>query len=137
MTGLAGIRRGLGVIFVLAGLLHGAVMTLATLYSLGRLRVVIGPGLWSELYYSHFLFLVLASLGYLTLSYKRSAVFYWETLLDFLVGMLVFIVLLGLVGIVLVRGLANPWLSLLPGTFLAAFGLGLFLGRPMGFGREN
>lgn len=134
MTDLLRIRRGLGVIYLLSGLLHWAVMTMAALYSLGRISVVIGVGLWSELYYAHFLFLILASLAYLALSYRQTGIFYYEALVDFLIGIGAFVVLLSVAAVVLYKGLVTPWLSLVPGTFLVAYGAGLYFGRPMGFG---
>lgn len=134
---LAKIRRGLGVIYLLAAFIHAGEMTLAALYSMGRLPLIIGAGLWSELYYAHFLFLILGGLGYLALSFKRSGIFYYETLVDFLIGIAVFVVLLTLAGVVLVRGAVGPWWSLLPSAFLGAYGVGLLNNRRFGFGARQ
>lgn len=126
---LARIRRGLGLIFLLAGLIHAGEMVLAVLYSQGRLPIVIGAGLWSELYFAHFLFLVMGSLLYLALNFRSTGVFHHETLVDFLVGLGVFILLMSAAAHLLVRRLVAPWWSLAPSAFLACYGLFLTSGR--------
>lgn len=132
MTGPSAIRRGLGIIYILSGLLHGAEMVFATLYSMGKIPLVVTARLWSQMYYAHFLFMVLAGGSFLALSYRRSGLFYPETLIDFLIGIGVFVILISLIGLALVRGLLNPWFSLVPSAFLAFYGYELLQGRRLG-----
>lgn len=137
MSGPLAIRKGLGFIYLLSGLFHLAVMVFATLYSLGRIHFIVTGRLWSEMYYAHFLFMVLAGAGYLTLSSRRGGVFYPETLVDFLVGIGAFIVMIGIAGLLLVRGLVSPWFSLTPGAFLVYYGTGLLRGSRLGVPLEK
>lgn len=127
------LKRGIGLIYLLAGVLHAGIMAFATLYSQGRVKLVIPAGLWSEMYYAHFLFLALSGGLYLFLSFKRSGTFQFEAVLDYAIGVAAFVLLLSAAGVVLVRGLVSPWLSLVPSGFLLAYGLGLRAGRRFGF----
>ena len=126
---LAPIRRGLGLIIFIAGVIHAFEMTLATLYSQGRLPVVIGAGLWSQLYFAQFLFLVMGSVLYLFLSYRSRRMFYFETLVDFLIGLPPFTVLMQAMALLLVRRWVNQWWSLAPSAFLMGYGLFVRSGR--------
>jgi len=126
---LARIRRGLGLILILAGVVHAFEMILAVLYSQGRLPVVIGPGLWSQLYYAHFLFFVGGSLLYLGLSYRSCGIFYFETLVDFLIAVPIFTILVQAFAQLLVRRLVSPFFSLVPSVFLLAYGFFVRSGR--------
>ncbi|MBI3552754.1 MAG: hypothetical protein HY077_09555 [Elusimicrobia bacterium] len=128
------LRRGVGLIYLLGGLIHACMMVYAALYSLGRLRVLIPAEIWKQFYFAHFLFLVLGSLVYLGLSFKQTGIFYYEVLADFLVGLTAFIVIMTGVALLLVSGRANPWWSLSMSGFLAAYGAGLMRGRVCGFG---
>lgn len=109
-------------------------MVLASLYSLGRLRIVISPGLWSEMYFAHFLFLVMSAMIYLFLGFRRTGIFYYEVLVDYLVALLFFILMIGIVAYLLVHGKIDTWWSLSPGGFLVVYGIGLVQGKAAGFG---
>ncbi len=129
-------RRGTGVIYILAGLAHACLMVFASLYSLRRLHVYVSPELWKELYYAHFLTMVVGGLIYLGLSFKQSGIFYYEVLSDFLVGIAAFVILLTIVASLLVSGRVNAWFSLAPSSLLLAYGGGLISGRAFGFGSK-
>lgn len=131
------IRRGLGLVLIMAGGMHWGLMVFASLYSLGRIRLLIPARLWSEMYYAHFLFLVMAGALYLFLNFRNTRVFHFEALSDYLVAVGIFIILMSVTGLVLVKGLITPWFSLTPGAFLNAYGFGLWLGRPFGFLPKN
>ncbi len=126
------LRRGLGVIYLLSGLAHAAEMTAATLYSLGRIPLVIGQGLWSQLYYAHFLATVLGGAAYLAMGYRKIGLFLPEPLIDFLLGLAAFLVILTFIALLLVRRMLNPWWSLTPSGFLLVYGWELFAGRRLG-----
>lgn len=126
---LARIRRGLGLIIFLAGVIHAFEMVLASLYSQGRLPVVIGAGLWSQMYFAQFLFLVMGSGLYLFLSFRARRTFYFEALVDFLVGLPPFTVLMQAIAQLLVRHAISQWWSLVPSAFLMAYGLFVRSGR--------
>jgi hypothetical protein len=137
MKGPGRIRKGLGVLYLLAGLIHAATMVLASLYSLGRLPWVISAGTWSQLYYAHYLFMALGGGAYLALSFRADGLFYPESLLDFAVGFGVFVPLVSVTAVLLVRGLVSAWFSLVPSAFLLAYGAGLLRGRRLGFGARG
>jgi hypothetical protein len=134
---LARIRRGLGLIFILAGIIQTATMVLATLYSLGKLPVVIGAGVWSQLYFAQFLFLVMGSVLYLGLSFKQAELFYFEALADFAVGTTLFILVLTVLAHLLVRRVVSPWWSLLDGLVLAGYGFFVRAGGLSGLIRSD
>lgn len=133
MTELLRIRRGVGVIYLLSGAVHAAIMILASLYSLRRLPWFIPARLWSEMYYMHFIVFVVSGLGYLFLSFRKSRVFHYEALVDCVVGIGGFIVLMSVAAVLLVKQMVPPWFSLAPSLFLLSYGWGLARGRPMGF----
>lgn len=127
------LKRGLGLIYILAGASHAWLMAFATLYSLGRVKLVIPASLWSEMYYAHFLFLCLAGGLYLFLCFRKTRTFNFEATVDYSVGVAVFILLLTFTGAALYKGWVNPWFSLAPSVFLLAYGLGLRAGKRFGF----
>ncbi len=128
------LRRGIGIIYLLGGLIHAAMMVYAALYSLGRIHAVIPAGLWSEFYFAHFLFMVLGGFIYMGLSFKQARIFYHEILIDYMVGIGAFFVIMTAVALILVRRLVSPWFSLSMSGFLVFYGLGLMTGRICGFG---
>ncbi len=134
MSPILRLRRGVGVVFVAAGVLHATIMVMATLYSMRLLPFVITARLWSRLYFGHFLALVLGCGLYLALGYRRRG-FYFEPLLDFAAGVAGFNVFLTLTAVALVRHWLPAWLSPIPSAFLLAYGLGLMRGRRFGFGK--
>jgi hypothetical protein len=81
--------------------------------------VLLAPG--GRFYFAHYLFFVMTGFCYLFFSYRSTRVFHYETLADFLTGLAAFIVLM----------------SPVAGLFLAAYGLGLRRGRPLGFFRAK
>lgn len=131
------LRRGLGVLFVIAGVVHAALMAAATLYSLGKIHVLVSARLWSELTFGHFLGLVLGSGLYLTLGYWRANEFYFEPLLDFLAGVAAFDLILTGTVFLLAKRLLPPFFSPVPSAFLIAYGAGLLSGRRFGFWQDS
>lgn len=132
MQALLRIRRGVGWLYVVAGLLHAANMTFASLYALRKISFHVSAQTWTRLHFGHFLFLVGAPLLYLALSFHRERLFYYEALGDFLVGVAGYFVLLTAVAFLLVSGRVSPWLSLLPSAALLAYGAALISGRAFG-----
>jgi len=128
---LARIRRGLGAVFALAGLLDGAETLLAVLYTRGKVPFVITAALWSRLHFAQFLFLVVGAMLYLTVSFGAAGVFYHEALADFLIGFLIFMFLWSGRVVLLVRGLVPVWTAFGPGLFLAGYGVSLRAGRTL------
>lgn len=132
MHALRRIRRGVGWLYVVAGLVHAANMVFASLYALRKIPFHVSAEAWTRLHFGHFLLLVGASTTYLALSFRKERLFYYEALLDFLVGVGVFIVLMTITAAILVTGRGTPWISLIPSAFLVIYGRLLIAGRPMG-----
>lgn len=74
---------------------------------------------WSRLYFSQFVALVVAGYGYILAVTAKRNVFHGGPTLDFTIG-------LGLLAIAMSFG--RPWI---PGVFLLAFGLRLVNGRAL------
>ena len=132
MNEIQRLRRGIGALYVLAGVVHWAEMGFVTLISYRLIQVHMTGQLWSRMYFAQFLLLVITGPLYLLLAFRRSGLFTYAALVDYLVGVPVFIILLSIVLALLVRG-ASPALSFLPGGFLLAYGIGLLSGRAVGF----
>lgn len=125
-------RRQMGWIYLASGLIYSAQMTFATLYALGHVHgVIIGKGVWSQLYFGHFLFTVLAGMGCLGFHFLKTGTFAVQTLVDFLIGLACFIVLFGLTGAALIGRLVAPWFSLTPAAFLLYYSYRLLSGRAL------
>lgn len=137
MRALLRIRRGVGWIFVFAGLLHAAQMVFASLYSLRRVAVYVSAETWTRMHFGHFLLLVCSSVLYLTLAFRREGIFYYEALADFLAGLGAFVVLMSIVAVILVQQRTTPWISLIPSAVLVGYGAGLIAGRPLGVLRSK
>ena len=105
------LRRGVGRIYVAAGLLNWG--------SLALLRLRLPVGLWKLVFFSQFLLLIVGSLLYLALSYARADSFDYHPLVDFLIGVALFVVLLT------VSAAYAQRLFWLPGAFLIGYGLRL------------
>lgn len=137
MTALRRIRLGVGVVFIIAGLFHMAQNAFAALWATHRIHLQVSPTLWAHLYFGQFLFMILAGLGYLTLSFYQEGIFYYEALGDFLAGLGGFLAVIPFVAVGIVYRKISPWASLTPGLLLAAYGVGLTLGRRFGFGARD
>ena len=123
-------RRGLGLIFLLAGALYFTQMIFAVLHIQGWLpSIYVSAKAWSWLYYGHFLFLVLAGMSYLTLDCARTGLFSAQGLVDFLAGLLFFLIFYFILIAVLVRFRLTAWLSLWPGMVLFYYGFRLKRGK--------
>ena len=128
------LRRGVGAVYLAAGVLHWAEMALALSAAFHKLPFAIPAPLWSRLFFGHFLLLILGGSLYLAVSYFRSGLFTYLALVDYIVGIPVF-----MIGFPLLFGYVaggGPWpLAFVPGAFLVAYGWGLRRGRAMGFCR--
>jgi hypothetical protein len=122
LSGISGLRRGLGGLFLLSGLLYLAQIIV------GFISALDAPG-WTRLSFGHFLFTVTAAMLYITLGSARSGLFELQALIDFLAGLLAFLLLFFAVSATLTVFRATPWLSLAPGLFLLYYGLRLRRGR--------
>jgi len=117
MTEAARLRRGVGVVYVLAGLLQWGV--------LAGIWLRLPAPVLSRLFFGQFLFLILGGLAYLASGFARTGTFLYEPLSDYLIGVAVYVVLLSLVAVILGKGLAGPWLAPTPGLFLIYYGFKL------------
>lgn len=133
MKPLLRIRRGVGVVFIVGGLIHMGQNLFAVLWASGRLRVAVPPGLWAHLLFGQFLFLVFAGVGYLTASFKKERYFHFEALADYLAGMGGFLVVMPVSAGLIVARVLPTWTSLAPGALLALYGAGLCAGRALGW----
>lgn len=124
------LRRGLGAITLACGLLNAAA------FALPRLLLLSGR-LWSLIFFSQFLLLVCGGLGWLAFGYRRSRLFFAEPLIDFLLGVGVFVLLLSAVGWGLSSARLGAGWSLAPGAFLIFYGYELLRGRRLGVSLES
>ncbi|MFA6004309.1 MAG: hypothetical protein WC881_09600 [Elusimicrobiota bacterium] len=122
---------GLGAIFIIFGLLAAVQMSLATLYSLGRLAVMLSAEGWSRLFMAHIIMLAGCGTLYLVLRYRSTRSLPLQGICDLAFGIILFVAMLGGVGYILVQGLATPWLSLAPALFLLYYGYRLRKGKPL------
>jgi hypothetical protein len=127
------IRRGLGWLYVLTGLVQTALMGLAVAVSLGWLQVFLTGRQWSQAFYGQFLLLCVAGPMYLLLAFRKERVFIPAVYVDLIAGIPVFVVLLSGVLPLLARG-GTRVLALLPGAFLLGYGAGLVSGRAYAVG---
>jgi cytochrome c oxidase subunit IV len=127
------IRRGVGVVLIAGGLLHAGQNLFACLWSTGRLRLPVSPRLWVHLAFGQFLFLVLAGLGYLISAFQRERYFYYEALVDYLIGVAGLLIVMPFVSTAIVDRVLPVWASLLPGVLLIVYGAGLCAGRAYGW----
>ncbi len=123
------LRRRLGALAAVFGLLHLAPVAFVWLSSLGPAPVTASAGVVSRLFYAHFLALVTCGLGLQFYASARSRVFYGGPFIDFTLGAVGFMLIESAAG-ALARG-GTSWPVLLPGICLLAFGLRLASGRPL------
>jgi hypothetical protein len=102
------LRRGVGRFYAAAGLLNWG--------SLALLWLRPPRALWKLVFFGQFLLLVAGTLLYLAASYAKSGLFEWRPLVDFLIGVALFVVLLT------VAAAYARWLFWLPGAFLLGYG---------------
>lgn len=125
------LRRRLGALVAVFGLLHLVPVAFVWLSSLGPAPVTIGARAWSLFFYAHFVALVCAGLGLQGAAAARSRVFHGGPFIDFTLIAVGFM-LLESVAAAAARGGAGPsWPALLPGPLLLACGLRLSSGAPL------
>jgi len=122
------LRRALGRLVAVFGLLHLAPTAFVWLSSGGPSPVLVGARTWSLFFYAHFLALCVAGFGAQAVSAARTKLFHGGPLIDFLLGVTGFMLLETAVAFAWRGGTA---VALLPGAALAAFGLRLGTGRPL------
>lgn len=122
MSAPLNLRRGLGGLFLLSGLLHQAQIFI------GFAAALDAPG-WTRLSFGHFLLTVTSAMLYIAFGSARSGLFELQALIDFLAGLLAFLLTFFAVSATLAVFGATPWLSLAPGLFLLYYGLRLRRGR--------
>lgn len=131
------LRKGLGEIFILSGVLHWALMIYATLYALGKLtRTIVTVSQWNSYYLDHFLWTFLCAILYIVQKAFKTGPYAIQLMVDFMLGVTVFYGLFRGVRFILARGLFTPWLSLLPGLFLLYYGCRLYRGRQIWSGLD-
>ena len=124
-------RRPLGRLSVAFGFLHLLPVAYVWLSSGGPAPLTISARSWSLFFYIHFIALVTTGLGYQAFRGAREKIFHGGPLIDFLIGVTVFMILETFVGLALRRGAGASWPALLPGLMLIAFGVRLGTGRPL------
>ncbi len=127
----ASLRRSLGRVALVFGLLHLLPTAFVWLSSGGPAPVLISARVWSVFFYAHFIALTAWGVGLQALAAARAKLFYGGPLIDFVLGVTGFMILETFAGLALRRGAGPSWPALLPGLALAAFGLRLGTGRPL------
>ncbi len=127
------LRKGVGVIFILAGVLHAGSMALAA-WLLRGLPLVQKAEILELYYYVHFILLIAGSCAYLFYGYWRAQAFFIEPFMDFLAGLGLFVLVVGVAGALIAHVSHGATLFFLPGVFLMAYGAGLIQGHAFGFG---
>lgn len=118
-------RRAVGVLLLLCGLSSAALMAVA---AAKPASLYIDAAAWTRLLFGHFLITAGGPVVYLAiLGFGRR--FEPGPFVDHLAGFLGYTSLLALCGIVLRSAPVTPWLSVLPGAALAAYGARLCAGR--------
>ena len=105
------LRRVVSRLYIAAGLLNWS--------SFALLWVRPPLLLWKLVFFGQFLLLVVGTLLFLAASYLKSGLFLWRPLLDFLIGVAIFVVLLT------VAAAYARYLFWLPGAFLLGYGWSL------------
>jgi hypothetical protein len=124
-------RRGLGVIFIIFGLLSCVLMSAAALYSQGGLRLQITAAAWQRMYIAHFICTAGCGAAYLWLGYRQTRRVPVGGYMYYAVGLLLYIGLFLLAGLLLVTRRVPSWFSLSPGLLLTYYGGVLLRGRPL------
>ena len=127
----ARLRKALGWVCLAFGLMHLLPVAFVWLSSSGPSPVLVSARAWSFFFYAHFIALVAGGLGLQAFTAARAKLFYGGPLIDFLLGVTVFMILETVAGLVLRRGAGPSWPILLPGLMLVAFGLRLNTSRPL------
>jgi hypothetical protein len=127
----AALRRALGRVCVAFGLAHLLPVAFVWLSSGGPAPVLVAARTWSLFFYAHFIALVAGGLGLQAWSAARAKLFYGGPLIDFLIGVVGFMILETISGLALRNGAGPSWPALLPGVALLAFGVRLGTGRPL------
>lgn len=124
----AGLRRALGRVALVFGLLHLLPTAFVWLSAGGPSPVLIPARAWSLFFYGHFIALTVTGVGMCGLDAARTKLFHGGPLIDFVLGVTGFMLLESVAAF---GGTGLSPLALLPGLALAAYGLRLGTGRPL------
>ncbi len=127
----AALRRALGRLTVVFGVLHLAPVAFVWLSSLGPASLSLPARVWGLLFYGHFIALTACGLGLQGARSARTKVFHGGPMIDFVIGVTAFMVLESVCASALRRGAGPSWPALLPGLFLIGFCLRLTSGAPL------
>lgn len=125
------LRRDLGRLTAVFGLLHLVPAAFVWLSALGPASLSVGPRAWSLFFYGHFIALTACGLGFSGLRAARAKVFYGGPMIDFVIGVTAFMVIESVCAAALRKGAGPSWPALLPGAFLLGYGLRLTSGAPL------
>ncbi|MBI5210321.1 MAG: hypothetical protein HY927_10155 [Elusimicrobia bacterium] len=126
---IGSLRDRLGRIFVVSGLAHCGLMAFATLYSYGYVRGSITTGIWTDLYFAHFMATMVACTVFVLIKGRTNVAFGFQLGLDSLAGVAVFWGMFDILRYAIARGWVPPWWSLFVSLFLLYYGFSLRKGR--------
>lgn len=122
-------RVTLGAICAGFGLIHLLPVMFILLSSGGPAPVLVSASVWSQLFFGHFVGLVMGGLGYLLFDSAHKQIFHGGPVIDFLLLLTGFILVSSVGGVLLSKGTGPSWPALLPGIYLIILGLRLRTGR--------
>lgn len=123
-------RKGVGSLFLLAGGMLIAQMSVAALKAGGGLAwLYIDAPAWSRLFFGHFLFTTAAPIIYVGLCSYSEGRLLLQGLIDALIGLLSYIGAFTATLLLLVSFKISPWWGLWPGFVLVWYGFRLRRGR--------
>lgn len=125
------LRRALGRLVAVFGLLHLLPSAFVWLSSHGPSPVLVTGRAWSVFFYSHFIALCVCGFGLQGWSAAKSRLFHGGPMIDFLLGVAGFMLLETAVAFGLRGGEGSSLPALLPGSALVVFGLRLSSGAPL------
>lgn len=124
----AGLRRALGRVALVFGVLHLLPTAFVWLSAGGPSPVLVPARTWSLFFYAHFVALTATGVGLVAVDAAKTKLFHGGPLIDFVLGVVGFMLLESVAAF---GGTGLSPLALLPGLALAAFGLRLGTGRPL------
>lgn len=129
--GPASLRRDVGAIAAVFGLLDAAAVAFVLLSSAGPAPLLVSARAWSLFFFAHFLGLVGAGLGWILAASARARVFHGGPLIDYLLVLAGFVLVSSASGALVGRAEGASWPALLPALLLVGMGLRLATGKPL------
>jgi hypothetical protein len=130
-------RRGLGIIFIVFGLLSCALMAAAALYAQNRVRVFISAAAWRQMYLAHFFCTTGCGAGYLWLGWRQTGKVPGQEALELAVGICLYVVAFMAAAMLLVSRRVGPWCALAPGLCMLYYGSVLVRGKTIFAGLQR